>query len=687
VTVFHFTSQPLGTQVNVDGEAYSTTPCTADLPVRKVILDEGPPIVYGEADITYYVSMVRWNGFQNVVIDFYHTSVEDEPDIYIDGDMTTGVLNSSLSPAPWTLGTITVTAYPDYSHVYLDGWGIGIAGWQTANQMVLETTLDYHEVKVAESGYFDYVNTLLVGAATSITATLSSAATIYFSSYPNGTSVWVWGYSPQNGDPLGRTTFSAEIPISISGIVTAITDAGSGRVNVACSGHGLQDTNQVKIINTSSYNGYYSILRVDDNTFSIPHAFVSNESGNALIGRTVVFWLFGYNLVDGVTTALVKNFVLEASVSYIDANMVTLEVTLSTSPPGPPDLPPTGASMTRTMLVFYGTHSQSNMAKIYNIRPTYLLDNTTSGFWHTQFGLDDVTVGQLQSVGIKVIGYTACHYANRAVSESPDSDLVAEVKNMINLDGVDGVFIDEAPPNPAMRYSGTYPTGQYVTNENSTYMATLISIVHGLGKLIIFNPGLNDHSGDWYTLGADFMMGSEIFENPADDGLSVVQLAHLDKAIVLRHPYPPEEVITEDISYLTMHHAYLAGIALTYSNSVEYTQLPDWWLTLADRIRAVSNGCLWTSGSGLKFISETGVKKSIAHDGTNYATVGAMHPSFIWIETEGKLAFIDQNGVKRKTVAARDGGATSATERRAWVEGETLCFIGIDMHKYVLAGG
>ena len=64
-----------------------------------------------------------------------------------------------------------------------------------------------------------------------------------------------------------------------TGGITAFSD-GTGKVNVASSGHGLITDDEVSIRGTTNYNGIWTITRIDDNNFSIPDTWVANDGAS-----------------------------------------------------------------------------------------------------------------------------------------------------------------------------------------------------------------------------------------------------------------------------------------------------------------------------------------------------------------------------------------------------------------------
>jgi hypothetical protein len=69
-------------------------------------------------------------------------------------------------------------------------------------------------------------------------------------------------------------SYASTGPFSIS----AFADAGGGQITVTATGHTLVNTNTVTIINTTNYNGDYTVSNVAGDTFEITETFVTDDA-------------------------------------------------------------------------------------------------------------------------------------------------------------------------------------------------------------------------------------------------------------------------------------------------------------------------------------------------------------------------------------------------------------------------
>ena len=158
----------------------------------------------------------------------------------------------------------------------------------------------------------------------------------------------------------------------------------------------------------------------------------------------------------------------------------------------------------------YGNHSASYDARIESIRPEYVIDNPLNGPYGKLYGggswlLQPDTIARWQSLGIKVIGYiTAGYEGDGTEGGEPVSFSELEfnkqcIRDMAQIDGVDGVFIDECSP---------YPENN---SRRSNYLTELTSLAHSLGLITWGNTGLDSFSSWFFTDGGfDLMQSSEV---------------------------------------------------------------------------------------------------------------------------------------------------------------------------------
>ena len=73
-------------------------------------------------------------------------------------------------------------------------------------------------------------------------------------------------------------------------------------------------------------------------------------------------------------------------------------------------------------------------------------------------------------------------------------------------------------------------------------------------------------------------------------------------------------------------------------------------------------GKIWVEGNNLCFICGAGFKITCANDGTNYGYVNINKAGSIWLETDGKIAYVDSSGYKRMTKYGDAYGAGDGVE-------------------------
>ena len=67
--------------------------------------------------------------------------------------------------------------------------------------------------------------------------------------------------------------------VGSTGSITAYSD-GTGKVNVASGTHGLITGDEISIRGTTNYNGVWTITKIDDDNFSIPDTWASDEGAS-----------------------------------------------------------------------------------------------------------------------------------------------------------------------------------------------------------------------------------------------------------------------------------------------------------------------------------------------------------------------------------------------------------------------
>jgi hypothetical protein len=83
-----------------------------------------------------------------------------------------------------------------------------------------------------------------------------------------------------NAGKLKRVDTSAwEVARRSNGAITAVADAGGGKVTITSAGHQQTNGTEVVIAGTTDYNGTFTISDVTADTFDITETFTSSQTG------------------------------------------------------------------------------------------------------------------------------------------------------------------------------------------------------------------------------------------------------------------------------------------------------------------------------------------------------------------------------------------------------------------------
>lgn len=220
-------------------------------------------------------------------------------------------------------------------------------------------------------------------------------------------------------------------------------------------------------------------------------------------------------------------------------------------------------SLIHLNLIYYGVHTASIDSRILNARPQYVIINPPHGLWG-QISKEDAfqNISEYQAAGIKVIGYITAGYegTHSDGSVGPQWYTLAMneefIKNMAEIDHVDGVFIDECTnfPSDAAR----------------AYLKTLTDLAHSDGLITWGNVG-EARFDPWYFTdgGFDLMQSREDWDGQSlsqvqNNWGSRISVSGLSKAY------------TAQDAYNLTKEAWQEGIAYCYI-STSYETLPPWF--------------------------------------------------------------------------------------------------------------
>jgi hypothetical protein len=214
-------------------------------------------------------------------------------------------------------------------------------------------------------------------------------------------------------------------------------------------------------------------------------------------------------------------------------------------------------------LIYYGAHTAAIDSLIVSVRPQYVIVNTPQGLWG-QIGGDNVLqdIASYQAAGIKVIGYITSGYegTHSEGDIGPQWYSLAEneqlIKKLAELDGVNGVFIDEcsAFPSPA----------------DKVYLTTLTDLAHSLGLLTWGNVGEADFDPWYFTVGGFDLIQSN--EDWSGQNLTPVQKDWCSRISVTGNS--PKE--TARGAFGQTVGAWKKGLAYCYFSDTGYDSLPSW---------------------------------------------------------------------------------------------------------------
>ena len=154
-------------------------------------------------------------------------------------------------------------------------------------------------------------------------------------------------------------------------------------------------------------------------------------------------------------------------------------------------------------VIYYGDHTPEVDSRILGSKPEYIIANPPHGLWGELSG-DEIFTGisQYQKTGIKVIGYITAGYEGTSSGGdispkwySLETNLRL-IRDMANVDKVDGVFIDEC---------SSFPDAN-----SKQYLLSLTTLAHSLGLMTWGNVGVASFDSWYFTDGGfDLMQSNE----------------------------------------------------------------------------------------------------------------------------------------------------------------------------------
>ena len=227
-------------------------------------------------------------------------------------------------------------------------------------------------------------------------------------------------------------------------------------------------------------------------------------------------------------------------------------------------------------LFFYGIHTAAIDSRILCARPRYAIINSLNGPWGQISGNDvmrDISV--YKTAGIKVIGYLTAGYEGQGSAGKIDSRWYTLemnqklIKNMAEIDRVDGVFIDECSSFPSQN--------------SRNYLKTLTDLAHNYDITTWGNVGEAQFDSWFFTKGGFDLMHSN--ENWQGQDISPVQR---DWSYRISVTGSSPGYTAMDAYKLTIN-AWQKGLAYCYICGKSYAYLPSWFEEYIELLRNYNN--------------------------------------------------------------------------------------------------
>jgi hypothetical protein len=213
---------------------------------------------------------------------------------------------------------------------------------------------------------------------------------------------------------------------------------------------------------------------------------------------------------------------------------------------------------------FYGAHTPAIDSLVLSMWPQYAIINSPHGLWseisnHNIFR----KIAAYKAAGIKVIGYITAGYEGLGSQGNIGPEWYTLemnrklIKNMAEIDMVDGVFIDECSAFPS--------------KSSRTYLKTLTDLAHSYGLITWGNVGQAEFDTWFFTKGGfDLMQSNEDWNGQS---LSQVQRDWCYRISVTG--FNPGYT-AQDAYNLTVK-AWQMGLAYCYISDTEYSSIPSWF--------------------------------------------------------------------------------------------------------------
>ena len=215
------------------------------------------------------------------------------------------------------------------------------------------------------------------------------------------------------------------------------------------------------------------------------------------------------------------------------------------------------------VVFFYGAHTPEIDSRILRARPRFTVINSLHGLWGRIPGnnvMQDISI--YKAAGIKVIGYITSGYEGQGSGGNLDPQWYSLkmnkelIKNMAEIDHVDGVFIDECTSFP--------------NRGSRNYLKTLTDLAHSYNIITWGNVGEAQFDSWFFNKGGfDLMQADETW--------------HCQELSPVQHDWGYRISVTGADARYTPQDAYnlttdawRKGLAYCYI-CTGYTSLPSWF--------------------------------------------------------------------------------------------------------------
>ena len=219
------------------------------------------------------------------------------------------------------------------------------------------------------------------------------------------------------------------------------------------------------------------------------------------------------------------------------------------------------------VLIYYGDETSSTKATILDTKPQYFICNTLHSLWGEISGNGSNVVqnpSTYQAAGIKVIGYITSGYEGTQTGGSIDEKWYTLqtnfrlIKNMAEIDHVDGIFIDE--------------TSDFPNAADKDYLKQLTTLAHNYNLITWCNVGTESFDSWYLTSGGFDMINSN--EDWHAQGLSEIQhnWGYRISVTGFNKSYTAQDAFNLTIDALRKNLSF----CYITDDSVGYNTLPSW---------------------------------------------------------------------------------------------------------------